>query len=253
MTAKAVELLVQRAGAPLVVRGEPVTGAPRREVKFFLRDTDAGKVHDVLKTNCRPAEGHASSRVTSIYFDDPGFRSYDDNLEGTGERVKIRLRWYDSDEERFFFETKRRSFSKTIKERVELQSSTPLTSSPYRETLKRLREVLPEPHLGRLLEAQDPILITRYQRSYFAAPNRRVRVTLDSRIEWFDQTGRAEPTLRFPARIPRLAILEVKTEEEDEDVGEVLYPLRLRPTRSSKYGVGCRALGLVADSRGGLG
>jgi SPX domain protein involved in polyphosphate accumulation len=222
-------------------------------VKFFLRDTDAGKVIDVLKTNCRPAASHPSSRVTSIYFDDPGFRSYDDNLEGTGERVKIRLRWYDSDEERFFFETKRRSFSKTIKERVALESPAPLTSLFYRETLKRLQEVLPEPHRGRLLAAPHPILITRYQRSYFSVRDGSVRVTLDSCIEWYEQCGRSKPSLRFPARIPRLAILEVKTEKEDTELGGILYPLRLRPTRSSKYGVGCRELGLVADSRGGLG
>ncbi|MGH9318581.1 MAG: polyphosphate polymerase domain-containing protein [Vicinamibacteria bacterium] len=229
-----------------------VAGVLRREVKFFLRDSDVGKVRDILKTNCsRPSATYSGSRVTSIYFDDAGLGSYHDNLEGTGERIKVRLRWYDDREECFFFETKRRAYSKSIKERLEVESSMPLTSLDYRTIVNRLRDRLPESCRERLLARPDPVLITRYRRSYYVAADRRIRVTLDSELEWFDQRGRAKPHLRFGARLPRLAILELKTEREDDgSFGELLYPLRLRPTRSSKYAVGCQQLGLVSDSRG---
>ncbi|HEX9725322.1 MAG TPA: VTC domain-containing protein [Vicinamibacteria bacterium] len=230
-----------------------IAGVPRREVKFFLRDSDVGKVRDILKTNCsRPSTTYSGSVVTSIYFDDAGLGSYHDNLEGTGERIKLRLRWYDDRKQRFFFETKRRAFSRSVKDRLEVESSMPLTSVDYRTIFNRLRDRLPESCRERLLTRPDPILITRYRRWYFAAADRRIRVTLDSELEWFDQSGRAKPHLRFGVRLPRVAILELKSERGDGSFGELLYPLRLRPTRSSKYAVGCQQLGLVRDSRGGL-
>jgi hypothetical protein len=232
---------------------ELIAGVPRSEVKFFLRDSDLGKLRDILRTNCsRPSTAYADALVTSVYFDDPGLGSYHDNLEGNGERIKLRLRWYDDRDQRFFFETKRRLHSKSIKDRLEVESTVPLASVDYRTILNRLCDRLPESCRERLLARPDPILITRYRRWYYVAPDR-IRVTLDSELEWFDQSGRVKPHLRFAAHLPRTAILELKCERGDEGrFGALLHPLQLRPTRSSKYAVGCQQLGLVHDSRRGL-
>jgi len=243
--------LVQEASFTL--RHGLLAGVPRREIKFFLRDCDTGKVRDILKTNCSRPGTYSGSRVTSIYFDDAGLSGYHDNLEGTGERIKVRLRWYEDRDDRFFFETKQRRYSKLIKERLEIESSVPLTSLPYRAILKRLRDRLPDSCRERLVAGPDPVLTTRYHRLYFVAADRRVRITLDSDLEWFDQRGRAKPHLRFATRLPRVAILELKTEREDDgSIGEILEPLRLRATRSSKYALGCQQLGLVPEARGGI-
>ena len=230
------------------------TGAPRREVKFFLSGTDVGKVQSILNTNCSLAgTTHVSSLVTSIYFDDASLGSYHENLEGTGERVKVRLRWYDEGDRRFFFEMKRRTFSRSVKDRLEVCSSIPLMALEYRTILARLRDVLPESCRERLVTRPSPVLISQYRRRYYVAADRRFRVTLDSELRWYDQCGKARPSLRFAARLPRLAILELKSAEPNDDtIGELLYPLRLRPTRSSKYVVGCQQLGLVSDTRGSL-
>jgi hypothetical protein len=128
----------------------------------------------------------------------------------------------------------------------------PLTAVDYRTLLKRLRDRLPPLCRELLLARAEPILITRYRRRYYLAADR-TRVTLDSELEWFDQHGRLKPNLRFPARLPRTAILELKSERADQSrFGALLHPLRLRPTRSSKYAVGCQQLGFVNDSRRGL-
>ena len=231
---------------------ELIAGAPRIEVKFFLPDSDVGKVRDILRTNCSPGTAYADTLVTSVYFDDAGLGSYYDNLEGNGERVKLRLRWYDDRERRFFFEIKRRRYSKSIKDRLEIESTVPLTAVDYRTIRNRLRDRLPESCRELLLARPDPILITRYRRWYYVAADR-TRVTLDSELEWFDQCGRVKPNLRFAAHSPRSAILELKSERGDDGrLDALLHPLRLRPTRSSKYAVGCQRLGLVGDSRGGL-
>ncbi len=95
--------------------------------------------------------------------------------------------------------------------------------------------------------------IGRVPREYFEWIDRSVRITVDSELQWFSQLGKARFSRRFGVDLPRLVVLEVKTKPEAEvDVDELLYPLRLQPTRSSKYVVGCQRLGLVADTRGSL-
>jgi hypothetical protein len=244
--------VVRGPGADFTVPHDWIAGLPRTEVKYFLFEADVGKVRDVLLTNCSPSAVHAETVVTSIYFDDAGLGSYRDNLEGHGKRVKVRLRWYADREQRFFFEVKRRAYSRSIKDRLEVRSNVPLTAVDYRTLLKRLRDRLPQLCRELLLARSEPILITRYRRRYYLAADR-TRVTLDSELEWFDQHGRLKPNLRFPVHLPRTAILELKSERADESrFAALLHPLRLRPTRSSKYAVGCQQLGLVHASRRGL-
>lgn len=236
--------------------GEANPASARREIKFALPETDVGRLRSILRTNARPVVHHQrTSLVRSVYFDDEGLSGYVDSVEGSGTRRKIRLRWYDDGDQdgRFFFEIKRRAFELVVKERVAVDSDRALGTLSYRDMVRHLVAALPA-SLGELIRIQSvPVLLGEYRREYFEGIDRSLRVTIDSELQWFSQHGKLGLGRRFGVSMPRLVILEVKTDPHfDFDVDELLYPLRLAPTRSSKYVVGCQQLGLAADTRGAV-
>ncbi len=226
----------------------------RHELKFALPETDLGRIRAVLRTNARHVSHHQRcSVVRSIYFDDERLRGYFDSVEGAGHRRKVRLRWYDERDRRLFFEVKRRSFDIVLKERAAIESRASWKDIRYRDLVQRLSPELSVPHRELLKIQSRPVLLGEYRHEYFEWIDRSVRVTVDSELQWFSQLGKERFSRRFGIDLPRLVVLEVKTKPAAEvDVDELLYPLRLQPTRSSKYVVGCQRLGLVADTRGSL-
>ena len=231
-------------------------GAPRREMKFALPHADLGKLETVLGTNFRRVRYQdASTVVRSIYLDDERLSGYHESVDGTGTRRKVRLRWYNDDdrEGRFFFEVKKREFDLVIKERVALQSRVALGELTYREIARNLDATLSPRHRENLSRQQSPILLCEYRRQYFEGADRRQRVTVDSDLKWYCQSGRDRLSRRFGVELSHLVVVELKT-PPGSTLGALrhLRPLRLAPSRSSKYVVGCQQLGLVRDTRRSL-
>ena len=79
-----------------------------------------------------------------------------------------------------------------------------------------------------------PVLLVTYQRHYLVTTDRRLRVTLDTNLRFFDQRTRARPNLTFDSIAAHFAVVECKM-DADVDPGRVLEPLGLRWTRFSKY------------------
>lgn len=227
----------------------------RAEVKFALPRADLGKLETILEVNCRRVSyRNRTSRVASLYFDDHRLSACRENLDGSSRRAKLRLRWYDAPfpEREVFLEVKSRLGRATMKERHRLPLSHPLESVSIRETVKDLLAALPPARRQTLLARPDAIVIVEYERSYFEAPSGPsgkdgpVRITLDSDLIFYSQVGRLRPTRGFPVRSPGVVIVEAKTSGGSEDrVREVLHPLAPRVTRSSKYVLGCQAIGLL--------
>jgi hypothetical protein len=93
----------------------------------------------------------------------------------------------------------------------------------------------------------EPGLITEYKREYFQARHDSVRITLDYDVTWYDQSGKLRPGKKFGVRDPGMVIVEGKSPVGKEiQLPQLLFPLRPRVTRSSKYVMGCQRLGLVA-------
>lgn len=221
----------------------------RAEVKFALPRADLGKLETILEVNCRRVSfRNRTSRVASLYFDDHRLSACRDNLDGSSTRAKLRLRWYDAPfpDGEVFLEVKRRLGRATIKERHRLPLANPFESVSIRETVKGLLPALPPARRETLLARPDPIVIVEYERSYFDAGDGRVRITLDSDLTFYSQVGRLRPTRGFAVRTPGVVIVEAKTSGGGEDVvRELLHPLAPRVTRSSKYVLGCQAIGLI--------
>ena len=100
-----------------------------------------------------------------------------------------------------------------------------------------------------LLARPDAVVIVEYERSYFEAKGGSARITLDRDLVFYSQVGRLRPIRLFPVRAPEILIVEVKTPGDGEEaLRELLHPLAPRVTRSSKYVLGCQAIGLLPGS-----
>ena len=69
----------------------------RYEIKFVLNEVALSRFISwvYLDTNCR--KKYPERIVNSIYFDDLDFSSVSDNIAGVPNRLKTRLRWYQSE------------------------------------------------------------------------------------------------------------------------------------------------------------
>ncbi len=219
----------------------------RREIKFALPSGDAPMLRSVLELNCRRVEhGGSFSRVRSIYFDDFHMSAYSESVDGVGNRAKARLRWYGDNERRLFFEVKRRLGQIMEKVRVPLASELDFTELHYPAIHRELCAVLPKALAETFMLYTEPSLIVSYKREYYEAIDSPLRVTLDSDIQCFDQSGLGRPRMSFGQPLAGLVILEGKTPVRlDHLLPRLLCPLRPVVTRSSKYVMACDALGLV--------
>ena len=66
----------------------------RYEIKFVLDNTRLADVMQWLYNSTSANKSYDNRMVNSIYFDDVDFSSMRDNLVGTAQRHKLRLRWY---------------------------------------------------------------------------------------------------------------------------------------------------------------
>jgi hypothetical protein len=231
-----------------------MTSSERTELKFALPRADLGKLERILEVNCRRVSYRGrTSRVTSLYFDDARLSACRENVDGSSRRSKVRLRWYDAPfpSEALFFEIKRRRGQSTSKERISLPLSRPLDQAALAETTRALSRALPRPQSEALLARPEAIVIVEYERSYFEAAGG-LRITLDSDLVFYSQAGHLRPNRRFPFRARDVVILEAKASVSSDDrIREILHPLQPRVTRSSKYVLGCQALGLLGGTHYG--
>ena len=68
----------------------------RYEIKFVLDNASLADVMQWLYNNTTANKSYDNRMVNSIYFDDLDFSSVSDNLAGVPNRLKTRLRWYQS-------------------------------------------------------------------------------------------------------------------------------------------------------------
>ncbi len=228
----------------------------RREVKFALPAADKSKIRSILDINCEPViYNRAESEVRSIYFDDLALSSCRANFDGTGNRTKIRVRWYDNvlPAGTFFFEVKRRTGQMIHKDRVKIIAPAETGSMMYKRLVSELAETLSTEHGEMLMMRPEPVVIVEYRRRHYHVPGSPVRLTLDYDIACYSQAGKSKPDSRFPIYLQDLVILEVKTPAGgEEEVRGLLYPLSPRVTRCSKYVRSCQLLGMSTGAGAAL-
>lgn len=234
----------------IVDRGESRRDlASRTEVKFTLQDADVNKLRMLLAGRCRrEIYKHPVSVVHSLYFDDARLSACYANLNGNGQRRKLRLRWYDSQlaPDNFFFEIKWRNNRVTGKHRFQIRSQQPLHTLTFKQISRQLFKIAPPEFVRDLVNFADPIVVVQYRRQHFVSNDRALRLTLDYDLTYFDQRGRQSFSTSFGKRLEGLVVMEGKTPVGREfELRRLIHPFTPRAGRCSKYVHGCQVLGHI--------
>ncbi len=240
--------------------GPALTLPSRVERKYVLPQPRTRSAGAWLRHACRPAPQYATGAVSSCYFDTPNLDAYYESADGSLDKAKVRLRWYDDPlspaadaagrdagaEMTAFLELKGRRGAESWKRRIPITlpragahgGALPVAPSPAQLTdlLARLGYAAPAP--------LRPVVLVRYQRARFVEPVTGTRVSLDHDVSVAAPWDRGAPPLRLPE-----AVVELKGD------GEAL-PCRLSAlgrfaqpwSSSSKYAAAVEALDLVPVS-----
>ena len=217
----------------------------RYEIKFVLDNAKLSEAMHWLYNNTSANKKYNNRMVNSIYFDDVNFSSVQDNLGGISQRNKMRLRWYDENENSHpIFEVKAKNNRLGYKTSYQIKS--------IEKNLLQLNFDMITTKCLKDLEAQNivfdkhivPTLHVNYEREYYETHNG-IRITIDQNIQFSDTqlyTTLDENSLfSYPFKV-----MEIKFKQNMKDtVSELIRPLHITPKRHSKYLIGLAMLGLA--------
>ena len=215
----------------------------RYERKFFLTSFDDKQLETMIKLH--PAvfsEIYYERMVNSIYFDNNFLDFYQDNVQGSQHRLKIRVRWYED-----LFKAVKPNLEFKIKDgllgdkkivKVDdflAKDSLPLISNLIKddqefEQLSKLK-----------LQNLKPVILVSYNRRYFQSADKKFRLTIDRDLTFYKVENNKinwQTDLQINA-----TILELKYDQEDDQEADQIssfFPFRM--TKSSKYVLGMAKL-----------
>ncbi len=237
--------------------GPALTLPSRVERKYVLPQPRTRSAGAWLRHACRPAPQYATGAVSSCYFDTPNLDAYYESADGSLDKAKVRLRWYDEPsppaadaagpdadaEMTAFLELKGRRGAESWKRRMPITLPRDAGGAPVLPGPAQLTDLLAR--LGYAAPAPlRPVVLVRYQRARFVEPVTGARVSLDHGVSVAAPWTRRAPPLRLDE-----AVVELKGD------GEAL-PRRLSAlgrfaqpwSSNSKYAAAVEALDLVPVS-----
>ena len=166
-----------------------VSGSNRFERKFIIPELLTHSIEEFIKSNSALMRKIYYPRfINNIYFDNPGFQFYFENIDGISERMKMRIRWYG------------KMNGEIEKPVLELKQKNGLTGSKSFFTIPsfNINDIYHPGFLSSLFQKSNldlrkktlmlslkPTLINRYQRKYFLSFDQKFRVTLDDNLAYF--------------------------------------------------------------------
>lgn len=225
--------------------GDDAERDERYEVKFCCDIDQMASVESwLLDSRALLRREYPDRTVNSIYYDTIDYECLRANLIGVGQRYKTRLRWYgtDNEPEQLSLEYKIRRGRVGSKTRHEIDGGA-LTSTELSEIRSRLLDVV-SPEQARMAGDFDaPVLRLAYLRSYYISLDRKIRLTIDRKQEFFDlrrSTYAVEPQGRHPYPY---YVIEFKADWKDAKLlSDCIRDFPLSVMRNSKYLIGASSL-----------
>ena len=119
--------------------------------------------------------------VNSIYFDTDIYQDVWDNINGFGNRKKIRIRWYNNlNNSKVFLEVKKKIGFVTQKKVEELGKFKNLDELDF--FIKEEKYIKTNLLLSKKINLKKTLLI-QYQRNYYELPDNKLRVTVDNNLK----------------------------------------------------------------------
>lgn len=214
----------------------------RYERKYLVDQLDLHQVISLIKLH--PAmfsEIYPPRYVNNVYLDTPAMDNYYANAGGAAEREKTRLRWYhdlfqEIDAPILEFKIKRGMVGTKIQHHfAPLHIEEGFSHETFDEALNRSQ--LPLDVKSRL-QTQVIVLVNRYKRWYFATPDRKFRVTVDSDMTYYN-VSKLNNRFRYKHKDHRNIIVELKYgRDDDRTANRISARFPFRVTKSSKYVTG---------------
>lgn len=214
----------------------------RYELKFVTDQIALAQVRSWIRLHPEGFRPTFTPRtVNSVYLDTPKLSHLDDNLLGSRQRQKIRLRWYGDLSDMItepILELKLKDGYLGDKKR------TPLANLSLKQTwsqiMKHIRQEANAQYAAvwqnRLHPFLTPTILNRYKRDYFVSPDGQLRLTLDYNQQVFNQRLSSTPNIQFPQNIASLVVIEMKAPPELSDRLETAAShIPIRRNRNSKY------------------
>ena len=211
----------------------------RYERKFFLTELNDKQLETVIKLH--PAifsEIYHERQVNSLYFDNHSLDFYQHNVQGSQERLKIRLRWYDDLENALDpnLEFKIKVGLLGSKETIACQNFSSAGDLPTIHDL-----LIGENNFASLtkhkLKNLQPVLLISYFRRYFQSADKKYRLTIDRDLRFY-QINNNQISWNTKLQI-NATILELKYDQQNDAEADKIssfFPFRM--TKSSKYVLG---------------
>jgi hypothetical protein len=228
----------------------------RFELKYLIDESITPHIRDFVSSYLEVDEygigrPNLSYAVHSLYLDSPTLSTFQSSINGTKNRFKLRLRYYDERPETpVFFEIKGRMDNCILKERcgVRRQAVPQLLSGQLPEPSQLItREARHWTAIQRFillqnqLDARPKIHNTYFREAWVSPHDNSVRVTMDRKIRIEPCFARKAPTgLTQPAKVfPEFVILELKyTNRFPNWFQELTQAFDLTRSSASKYAEG---------------
>lgn len=211
----------------------------RFERKFLISELDPLEVKSLVLVH--PSlfrETYPPRYVNNIYLDTAAGKHYFDNVDGLGDRVKVRVRWYGA----LFgvvsspiLELKIKKGLLGRKESMPVASFELKSGFNCEDFAKSISGTdLPE-DIREAISRLRLALLNRYERRYFVSASGHFRLTLDTAREFY-RLGVRHNVFLEKALDEMTTVLELKYSPEHDDVaGDVTTRFPFRMTKSSKY------------------
>jgi hypothetical protein len=211
----------------------------RYELKLACQEAAYERVRMALRLQGAAIDtAHPTRVVQSVYLDTLFGRALEENLAGISRREKLRFRWYGEEAGlvRGNLERKFRENALGWKEVYPLDADIQVEGAERDTFVEALSAAAPEAVRFRLRAGLGPVQWIRYQRDYLTTADGRVRVTLDTGLETYDQRVRSVLSRSSASPSPRLLIVEVKCAPEAyEDARQIVRCLPIPVDRCSKF------------------
>ena len=173
--------------------------------------------------------------MNNIYFDSPNLDLYFDNLDGSPDKHKVRLRWYDDDQNRLALELKSKNGYLTAKQVFALSGQKGRCFGHYLGNLIIKSADMPA-EIKEKIRNLTPVLQNSYFRKYYISACGRFRLTLDTQISY---SMPFQPVVHQETH----NVVEIKySQEYQQALSPILQQLPFRMTKFSKYARGVEAV-----------
>lgn len=211
----------------------------RYERKFVLLESDERDVEMLMRLHpARFSEIYAARYINNVYFDTLAGDNYLDNVAGTDQRLKCRVRWYGE----LFGEVESPTLEFKIKRGL-VGTKQQFALSPFRWERASKIGIVEKSFLTSALPANvllylrtvEPTLLNRYRRRYFESQSKAFRLTIDTDLS-FQTVGRRNSTVVNKAYQDGGLVVELKYDRQDEEqASDITKYFGFRVMKNSKY------------------